>query len=274
MGIIRLLIVCFALLGASGCAESPVADDIGQRDAHAIIAVLRDHGIEATSEKARGGKGRYSVVVASSQFGEAVSILSKLGLPQERGASFGELVAPSGILPSSPSVEHLRLDRAMASELEDLILADSGISSVGVVVRYHALSAAESPAVSVVAQRRKGSGVKGDEVKTVVARVVPGIKIENISVLLSDEKGSVGGANHSEKLVPFLVWWKVPQGEYNELALVLLGLILLVSSLSGIGGYIYGQYVVSRTIDVRSPQRNGTRPRVSVPLDADSEEGR
>ena len=40
----------------TGCGTSPVADELGQRDANKLVAVLGENGIEATTEKARGAK--------------------------------------------------------------------------------------------------------------------------------------------------------------------------------------------------------------------------
>ncbi len=258
IGRARIIIVGVAMLLFVGCASSPVADDVEQREANQIVTILRDNGIDATTEKGRGAKGRYSVKVASSSFGEAVSLLSKLGLPGEKRASFSELMAPHGLLPSSQDVEDLRLDRAMASEVEDLLEGHSAVALASVVVRSHSLPSGGLPSVSIVLQKKRGVDVSPQQIREVVARAVPGVKAEDVLISIGEMpyvaiNGSAPGASDAN-LVPFLVFWKVPATEYRGLAFLLFGLFVLASGLAGIGGYIYGQYSLSKVTDVVPPQ--------------------
>jgi len=89
----------------SGCGTTPVADDVSQREANEIVALLSERGIPATLVKGRGSKSRYTVSVGTAKFAEAAAILSRLGLPSDKKASFQELTASSGIIPASREVE-------------------------------------------------------------------------------------------------------------------------------------------------------------------------
>jgi len=255
------LSLTFALM--QGCGSSSVADGVGQREANQIVAVLGEHGITATTEKGRGSKGRYSVLVPASHFGSAAALLSKLGLPAEHGATFEELMAPSGILPVSQEVEELRLDRAIASEIEELLLAHTGIASASVVVRYHSNPGGESPSVSIMAQTHGSGAVSSDQVREVVGRAVPGLKSSDISLVMTDRQ-HLGGETLAEQevgLVPFLRFWSVPKGQYKGLAFLLIGLLIFVACLAALGGYIYGQFSASRGAEGPSaaPSENGSR---------------
>jgi len=159
----------------------------------------------------------------------------------------------------------------MASELEELLLAHPGLSSVGVVVRFHALAGAENPAVSIVAQRYKGAKVVTGELRGIVARVVPGIKPENVSIQLADERDVRIQSEDRGGLVPFLMFWKVPKSEYGGLALLLMGLLVIVSALASLGGYIYGQFVFSKSMDLRAPRSTARQGGATV-RDARDEE--
>jgi type III secretory pathway lipoprotein EscJ len=251
------LIIC-----AAGCGTSPVADDLPQREANEIVSVLRRHGIDSQIQKQKGGHGRYSVVVSQSEFGESVTLLSALGLPLERKTSFSDLVSQSGILPSSREVESLRLDRAAAAELEDLLKGHPSVAAASVVVRSHGLEIGVSPSVSAVIQTKQGSILSVVETKQVIARTVPGLKAEEVVVSVAEQSiqpstqsnataHSSGGQidKPSKGLVPFLLFWKVPEEQYAGLASLVVGLLLLMGALAGIAGYILGQYFMSRNAE-------------------------
>jgi type III secretory pathway lipoprotein EscJ len=252
MRIHQALLVVALMLSVVGCDTSPVADDLGQREANQIVSILREHGIEGATEKGRGSRGRYTVKVSASQFGEAASLLSKLGLPAERRASFAELVAPSGLLPASQNVEDLRLDRAMASEVEDLLEGYSGVSSANVVVRSHSIAGGDQASVSVVVQKEHGAAISESNLRQMVERAVPGVRGENVLLAVAEAPAMQGGGGASKgaaDLVPFLMFWRVPENEYVGLAMLLGGLLIVVSALAGVGGYIYGQFSVARAVD-------------------------
>ncbi len=263
--------LCLMLTLLSGCGRSPVADDLAQREANKIVAVLGEHGIEATTERGRGSKGRYSVLVSSGDFGSAVALLTKFNLPVDRGASFEDLMAPSGILPASADVENLRMDRAVAAEVEQLLLGLDGIAAASVVVRAHSVSHAAPSSVSIVVQT-EGDSFNQEKAFDLVIRAVPGVKREDISFLRSQQPGGscIGQGGGSEPLVPFLKFWRVPVSEYNSLAYLLIGVMSVVALLTGIGGYIYGQYEAAKGADASGSQNDqgkqpkalgGTRPK-------------
>jgi type III secretory pathway lipoprotein EscJ len=239
------LTLSFVVALSAGCGTSPVADDLGQREANKLVAILGEHGIQAHVEKGRGSRGRYSVKVASGDFGGAVALLTKLGLPAERGASFEDLMAPSGILPPSQDVENLRMDRAIAAEVENLLLGHGAVSTVSVIVRTHAIPAGAEPSVSIVAQVKKGSSLDQERLREAVSRAVPGVKGSAISFSVTEQSFGGGGIG-DEPLVPFLTYWKVPVSQYNSLAYLLIGLMSVVAFLTGVAGYIYGQYEAAK----------------------------
>lgn len=277
-----LLALLFAAgIALSACGDSSVADGLAQRDANEIVAALRARGIEASTEKERGAKGRYTVSVSSDRFGEAAAALTDLGLPADQKLSFGELVAPSGILPSSREVEALRLDRASAAEIEALLSQHPGVASAGVIVRMRAaqpgessaVSPAVSPAVSVVVQKRAGDNLDESAVREIVTRAVPGIRPEGIVLMIAEQRPApVVAEGSGASLVPFLVFWRVPQDDYGGLSLLLLGLLVGITALAGLAGYIYGQYNLSRHTDVlRTDGLDGGRvvPTIAAPLKRD-----
>lgn len=245
-----LSVVVLFTLALAGCGSTPVADDLAQREANEIVAVLRERGITGSVSKGRGS-GRYSVSVASAKYGEAASVLSRLGLPGERRATFQEMTATSGIIPSSRAVENLRLDRAIAAQIEDLLQARSDVYATSAVVRRH-VAGSEKPSVSVIVQRLPGATLTPDEVRDIAAHAVLGVSKEDVFVSIGDSprfKDAAGRDLPQEgaDLVPFLLLWQVPRDHYNSLAGVVVVLLVIVAALSGLAGYIIGQFAWIRS---------------------------
>jgi type III secretory pathway lipoprotein EscJ len=171
-------------------------------------------------------------------------------------------MAPSGILPASADVENLRMDRAIAAEVEQLLLGYGGISAVSVVVRSHAVPAGASSSVSIVAQAPQSSHFDQTQVREMVTRAVPGVKTGDISVSLSEYQVENSQSNNGgDALAPFLKYWRVPVSEYNSLAYLLIGLMSLVAFLTGVGGYIYGQYEAAKSADLPPSPDVASAPR-------------
>lgn len=237
------------IIGLSGCGSTPVADDVGQREANEIVAVLRQRGINAVVAKAKGAKAHYSVSVESQSFGEAASVLTRLGLPTEKKASFEEMTATNGIIPSSREVEALRIDRAVASEVEHLIQAHGDIGLVSVVVRHHSLGGQAAPSISIVAQRQRKTSLGEAELRAIAAKAVPGVRPEDVFISLAETPRweeatglSPGLSAAATDVVPFLMFWKVPTTEYSNMVWLFVGFVVLSGGLAGVGGYILGQF--------------------------------
>ena len=231
----------------SACSSAPVADDVSQREANEIVALLNKRNISSSLVKARGGKGRYSVVVQESDFPSAAEVLSGLGLPAEKKPSFQELTGGNGIIPPSREVEALRLDRAIASELEDLFRARRDVASASAMVRIYSREANERSAVTVVVQRAGSSKLDTSEVLEIAKRALPGIQSEDVFVSISGDGDAAGSDDSAAKpSVPFLGLWRVPAEAHSGLVSLVVSLVAVSAALAGLGGYIFGQFNLLR----------------------------
>jgi type III secretory pathway lipoprotein EscJ len=237
---ITVILVSVSLL--TGCSSAPVADDVAQREANEIVAVLSKHNISASLVKARGGRSRYSVTVHEGDFPNAAAVLSRLGLPADKRPSFQELTGGNGILPPSREVEALRLDRAIASELEDIFRVRSDVSSVSVLVRMHSREPAERPTVTVITQSPDSASLNVAEIREIARRAVPGIQSDDVYVTVAQSLGAVEADDRGEKLVPFLGLWRVPEGDHSGLVSLVVLLVGFSGILAGLTGYIVGQF--------------------------------
>ena len=246
-GLIRTVLAVALMLVCTACSGTPIARDLNQHQANEIVTLLSVNGIAAVAEKDSGGRGAYSVTVDSANYARSITLITQNGLPSEPKLTFAELVEPQGILPNSREIEGLRLDHAVAIEMEDMLSAHPAVSGVKTIVRYHSVKPNEQAGVSVVAQRRAGAALAADDVRTIIQKVLPGIAPENIGVTI-DEGRAVPAAVASQNgagvtripLVPFLFEWRVAEEDHREVVLGLIAILIAVGAAGIVAGYWYG----------------------------------
>ncbi len=237
----------------AGCSSAPIAQDVAQSQANEIVALLADNGISAVARKGSGGQSRYTVEVDAGYYTEAVSLLHRAGLPGEEKRSFADLIAPQGIIPNSRDMEALRLDHALAAEVEAALANHPAVASARVIVRSSFTQEKSEAAVSAVIQYRPDMTVNPESINGIILRAVPGVRPE--SVYIAIEPAAVAGARRAETegvtnvagsvvrvpLVPFL-FGRVPKDEYNLFALGLVGSLVLLGCIGAVIGYWWGFY--------------------------------
>ena len=232
----------------SACREVEVAGNITQNQALQIVTELNARGINSEIMKSVSGKGVYAVMVQDSERLVAITTITKLGLLPDQDSDFNELTKSRGFMPNSKDIESLRLDRAMAVELEDVMMAHPEISAARVVLRLHNLTKEQSPAASIVLSCDDCEKLDQGKVTKMINNVVPGVASENIMLIISGVGAAptdtevtgldrIGDNITPVTLVPFLIW-KVPAGADFELgisALIVLFLALLLGLVIGLG---------------------------------------
>ncbi|MCO6431236.1 MAG: hypothetical protein J5J00_10275 [Deltaproteobacteria bacterium] len=249
----RVCVLLLILFAASGCGSVPVAEDLSQKQANEIVALLTSHGMASYSRKEGSSAATFSVQVKRSSYSEAVQLMAAKGLPSEPRPSFEEFVAAKGILPNSREFEAVRLDHALAMELEDLIASHPAVASVRAVVRVHAQGTEGQGGVSLVIQQRKGLDLSAEETKRLVMQSIPGVKSEQITLSiqtvtdLAPVAGSIGvvnseGAVTTVPLVPFIFNWRVPEDDYAAMVIVIVLCAGVIAVIGGLVGYWFGLY--------------------------------
>lgn len=255
-----LLTLCFLL---AACNSATIVEDRTQREAIEIVALLHGYGINAVVQRETGGRGRYLVSVDKGARSQALRILWEKGYPKESEATFNDLVAPHGLIPNSREVEALRLDRAMALELEDMLRSHPGVSMARVVVRLNYLKekagAEPAPAsVSVMVQQKTGVELNAQDLAALAQRSIPGVSAEQVVISIQPEaEGLTFAANEGvtsdkgkvirKNLVPFLYFYFIAEDSYSSLALTLVACLVAVMLAGAIAGYWYGYYQTSKS---------------------------
>lgn len=271
----RALIVVVAVMLLAGCSGAPVARELNQYQANEIVALLSANGISAVADKESGGRGKYTVTVKSASYGQAVTLMMQNGLPSDPKLSFADLVEPQGFLPNSREVESLRLDRALAVEIEEMLMAHASIANAKTVVRYHLVKGIEQPGVSVIVKRRRDATVDAAQLSEIVRKVLPGILPENISLMVAedpenglDRDAQIAAHNQGVvtriPLVPFLFEWRVAEEDHRAIVVGLILILVVVGAAGLVTGYWYGSTAVTPTTnlpEISARGNKGERPR-------------
>ena len=273
---IRLTLVFLVGVTLVACQDAVVVQEVSQRQANRVVSTLNESGIAALAVKESGGRGRYRVEVKRGYYSQAVSLIEKQGLPGEERPAFSELVEPRGLLPNSRDAEHLRLDHALAVELEEVLSTAGGVSQSKALVRFHSAPSLEARSAVVSLMSADPSQVDVPKIRQTVQKSVPGILDENILVQLNQLPESVGGERAAEGVLnddgrvlkvplrPFLKIWRVPEDDYTGMAVTLLCCMIIAAMLGVLLGYWYSILQQSKggtgASDSRDLMLRGPRP--------------
>ena len=230
----------FLLTAVVGCNSTTVVQDISQEQAREVVTTLYDRGIVAVANKESTGRGLYNVKVSNSKYAEASKILVESAVLTKQRESVSELIGAASIIPQSRELEALRVDRALAFEVEDLLLKIPAVQSVKSIVRQNTEKNLQQRGAAIVVTRRKGSVLNSDDLTRLVAETIPGIDPEKIKIEIVEGGSQV--IPHKQAMVPFLWFAYVPEADYKNLAVFFLGCVIIVGIASLLAGYWVGVY--------------------------------
>lgn len=245
----------FALL-AAGCSDVPVVQDVNQRQANEIVAVLHSNGILSRAEKQIGAGERYRVEVGSRNYSQAIGLLHERGLPGKPEAVFEDIISSSSFVPDSREIENLKLDRALALQSEEMLENHPAVASARAVVRYHFKSDAPRPSASVLLRTHPAAELSKENVFELIEKVLPGMEQDDIRIVLvsdhrAEQKGKqIGvlqekGSAVAVPLTRFLFGLRVSSEDYRSLIFVVFGIVVVIGVAATLLGYwlAYAQFV-------------------------------
>lgn len=183
----------FAVLTA-GCGRSELFGRLSEGDANAVMVVLYGSGIDAT--KVQIGEENWRIEVAARDHQRALMIAREHGVPRERFASLGELFKKDGLI-STPSEVRMRYTYALSQELSSTLSQIDGV----VTARVHPVIPANDPLSDKVLASSAAVFIKhlpdadlkqmAPAIRTLVARSVEGLTVENVSLTFFVSKTSL-----------------------------------------------------------------------------------
>lgn len=177
----------------SACGEKAVATVQTEAEAIEIIDVLRQNGFEA--EKRATGEGearRWAIVINEGMFGEgdagvAAQVLHDHALPRPEDPP----IESSGFIPSEAE-QRLREQRRIRADIERQLRGLPNVMSAIVTIVMpppdQAYRIQPQPATASALVVYKGDMLfTAEQVQSMVARSVPDLKMENVSVTISQQ---------------------------------------------------------------------------------------
>lgn len=228
------------------CNSENLLHDLSQKQAIEIVSLLNANKIEAAVEKGRG-QNSFIVKVSSSSYHEAMSLLKKNDLPKEEQISYRELISKRSLLHNSRDIDAIRLDRALAIEIEETLMGISSVKDAKVIVRKKFIDDNETEGIAVVLNIYANTPFKIESVKEIIKNVVPGITAERTSitvnkvlpdVVISDKGNTSNNEPNAQKLSPFLMW-ELPEKYASQIILSTIAFIVLSLVVGLIFGYSF-----------------------------------
>lgn len=182
----KLMAIAVAALVLSGC-RLEVYDQLSQRDANEITALLLASGVDA--RRIEDKDGTFAVEVAEDEFAVAVQLISESGLPRPQFGSMMDVFSDDNLI-SSPTEERARIAYAMSQELSRTITEIDGVTSA----RVHLSAPSLDPlgrkttpsSASVALHHYAGMGTDGlvPRVKLLISHAVDDLDYDNVLVAL------------------------------------------------------------------------------------------
>lgn len=184
----------------AGCGQKPVANASSEDEANEMIDVLRENGFEADKEEvssADGGERKeWRVMVETGWLGgsgvaPAVRVLRDNGLPRPVDKGFEGAYDEKGMFPSESAQRAQRM-KELKTEIERQLRLIPGVTRANVIIvppedKSFAFEKYEPTASVVVVRKDQSPPISEAEVQQLVARGVPSLKPENVSVRISTQ---------------------------------------------------------------------------------------
>lgn len=194
--IIFLCICSFSLMFTSCATQTTIANNIPEREANEIVVLLNSKGVQAEKVPAQvtavggaaGGEKMWDIMVPSSQITEALSILNQAGLPRIKGTTLLDLFGAQGLVPSDLQ-DRIRYQEGLSDQLASTIRKMDGIIDANVQITFPTGEEEEEKELTAsVYVKHRGildnpNSLTITKIKRLVSSAIPGLKIENVSVV-------------------------------------------------------------------------------------------
>lgn len=238
----KLLLIVSILFFLSACTEQELlVSEVNERSSVEIMVVLQESGIAAERiQLSSGRESRFKIQVRPAEYSQALNILHQYGLPKSDQDSLASITKPEGFSPNPPEIAALRLDHAIALEIERMLSGFPGVIEVKSLVRSNLKLEGVAPQVSVVIRYVSISDnlpFSVEAVRKLIVQSVPGV--DSAEVNLAVNRISSFAKNEGEKefinFSPFHFEIKKTQRNLIQKQLSLfLGVICFFAGLVGI----------------------------------------
>lgn len=196
---IKIVLALVTFLVLSACKET-VHSELPEREANEIVAVLYAEGIAASKEPLKNGV--FAISVPKPDFGRALAVLTKVGLPRESFSTIGD-VFPDDSVVGTAFEERARFSFALSQELARTLTEVEGVqyARVHIVIpekgRFADAAPASKAALAIYHKPDFDKALHVPQIKKLTAFSVPNLSYDDVSVSLF-----IAGAAHDIQVVP------------------------------------------------------------------------
>lgn len=189
--------LCLAiLLALTSCeTKSTIANNLSERDANEAVVLLSSKGIPASKTPAPaaavGGTSTevlWDLVVPGEFVTQALSVLNQAGLPRKKQTTLLDLFGSQGLVPSDLQ-DRIRYQEGLSDQLSNTIRKMEGVIDADVQISFPQGEEEQKKELSAsVYVKHRGildnpNSILVTKIKRLVSSSVPGLKIENVSVV-------------------------------------------------------------------------------------------
>ncbi|WID99709.1 type III secretion inner membrane ring lipoprotein SctJ (plasmid) [Bosea vestrisii] len=196
---IAVLIALAASLALGGC-KADLYTKLQEREANEMLALLLNHGIEASRIAAKDGTS--TIQVEQKQLAGAIDLLKAEGFPRQTFKNLGEVFKGSGLI-ASPTEERARYVYALSEELSRTISDIDGVLSarIHVVLPKNDLlrqdTTPSSASVFIRHDSRAQLNALMPQIKMLVANSIEGLSYDKVAVVFVPVERSNAAAEAS-----------------------------------------------------------------------------
>jgi type III secretion protein J len=242
---------------AGGCGQAPLYSNVTERQANEMISLLRTRNLSVN--KLPGVENSWTVVVANTQFANAVDILNNYGYPKDEFITMGKIFEKSGLV-SSPTEERARFMYALSENLAETISHINGIvtARVNIVLpENNPYTDSISPSsAAVFVTFRPGINLEDyvRDIKYLVTNSIEGLSYDKVSVALFPAPTA------SEEILPeneMINVLSIRMTRSSLLGFLLLELVLIVAvaGASFVGAKVVLDYLAVRKEEKQKKQK-------------------
>lgn len=189
-----LIFIVVALFSTSCNNMTNVVNNVPEKEANAIVVLLGTKNIPAEKipvvESAGGAAAKeklWTIRVSASQLTEALAILNQAGLPRRQGTSLLDLFGAQGLVPSDMQ-DRVRFQEGLSEQIANTIRMMDGIIDASVQITLPTGEESKEAFTASVYIKHRGvldnpNSVLVNKIKRLVASALPGLTIENVSVI-------------------------------------------------------------------------------------------
>lgn len=182
---LRVLMLIVVALLLQAC-DTKLYTNLDEREANIIVATLARNGIPAGRQAQ--DEGQMTVTVSEERFAEAVEILDRAGLPEQKFANMGDIFQGNGLV-SSPVQERAQMIFALSQELSHTVSQIDGILSARVhvvlpdndLLQQNSTPSSASVFVRYIPSLEIAPLIP--QIKTLVANGIAGLSYDKVSVV-------------------------------------------------------------------------------------------